>query len=77
MYFDRRLFAMTRGVRLRIALATLIGIVAVPVAIWRLTLTGGAIADVFEGRALASLAAVLVLIAALILLRAALQFLNR
>jgi len=74
VYFDRRLFGMTRGVRGRIVLAVLIGVIAVPLAIWRLTLTGNTIARVFEGRSLGSLASVLVLIAALILVRAVLQF---
>ncbi len=73
MYFDRRLFAMTAGMRGRIALAALIGIVAVPVAVWRLALTGDTIAQVFKGRSLGSLVGAFVLIAALIVLRAALQ----
>jgi ATP-binding cassette subfamily C protein CydCD len=76
MYFDRRLFAMTRGMRGRIALAVLVGLVAVPVAIWRLTLTGVAISEVFKGHGLGSIAGMIVLIAVLILLRAALQFLK-
>ena len=62
MYFDRRLFAMTKGVRWRMVLAALLGIVAVPVAIWRLTLTGAAIAEVFQGAALSSLVATLILV---------------
>ena len=36
MYFDWRLFAMTRGVRLRILLAALIGLAALPVSLARL-----------------------------------------
>src|SRR5689334_14590982 len=73
MYFDRRLFAMTAGMRARIALAALIGVVAVPVAIWRLALTGDTIAQVFKGRSLGGLAGAFVLIAALIVLRAGTQ----
>src|SRR5579871_1206025 len=73
MYFDRRLFAMTAGMRGRIVLAALIGIIAVPVAIWRLALTGDTIAQVFKGRSLGSLAGAFLLIAALIVLRAGMQ----
>src|SRR3712207_3604589 len=74
MYFDPRLFAMTAGVRGRMVLAALIGIVAVPVAIWRLMLTGDTLARVFEGETLSVLAGVFILLVGLILLRAALQF---
>jgi ATP-binding cassette subfamily C protein CydCD len=74
LYFDRRLFSMTRGVRGRLALAALVGLAAVPVAMWRLTLTGQAMARVFGGEPFDALVGVLVLIAGLILLRAALQF---
>src|SRR6266849_10697917 len=74
MYFDPRLFAMTRGVRWRIWLAALIGIVAVPIAIWRLTLAGTTIAQVFQGKSVGSLAPTFVLIAILIVVRAGLQF---
>jgi ATP-binding cassette, subfamily B, bacterial len=74
MYFDPRLFAMTVGVRGRMVLAALIGVVAVPVAIWRLMLTGDTLARVFEGETLSALTGVFVLLIGLILLRAALQF---
>jgi ATP-binding cassette subfamily B protein len=74
LYFDRRLFGMTRGVRGRMALAALVGLAAVPVAMWRLTLTGQAMARVFGGEPFDALVAMLVLIAGLILVRAALQF---
>src|SRR5437762_1682906 len=43
MYFDWRLFTMTRGVRGRIALAAVLGLAGVPVALWRLTLQGPAL----------------------------------
>ncbi len=61
------------GARLRIVLAALVGLVAVPITIWRLTLTGQTMARVFEGAPLASLSGTLVLIAGLVVLRAALQ----
>ncbi|MHB8575487.1 MAG: ABC transporter transmembrane domain-containing protein, partial [Dehalococcoidia bacterium] len=77
MYFDRRLFAMTaltRGVRGRMLLATLIGLVALPVGITRLILTGNTLAQVFKGHTLGGLAGAFAAIAGLILLRAVLQY---
>src|SRR5438477_12013033 len=77
MYFDRRLFSMTaltKGVRARMLLATLIGIVALPVGIARLMLTGNAMAQVFKGHTLAGLTGTFAAIVALILLRALLQY---
>src|SRR5258708_39243326 len=65
---------MTRGTRRRMALAVLVGLAAVPIAMWRLTLTGQAMARVFGGEPFDALVGMLVLIAGLILLRAALQF---
>jgi len=73
MYFDRRLFDMTRGERPRIAWAALIGLVAVPVVMWRLALTGQTMARVFTGEPFEQLLGVLGLIAVLILVRAVLQ----
>ena len=49
MYFDWRLFSMTRGVRGRILLAALVGLAAVPVAMLRLTLTGQVMARALSG----------------------------
>jgi ATP-binding cassette subfamily C protein CydCD len=74
MYFDLRLFRLTRGVRGRIALAALLGILAVPVAIGRYVLTGTVLARVFHGESLAAVAGTLAVIVALIVGRAALQF---
>jgi ATP-binding cassette subfamily C protein CydCD len=74
MYFDRRLFSFTEGVRWRIALAAFLGLLAIPVVIWRLGLTGATMARVFEGEGIPDIAGVLVLIAGLVLLRAVLQF---
>jgi ATP-binding cassette, subfamily B, bacterial len=73
VYFDARLFGMTRGARKRLALAAVIGLAAVPIAMWRLTLTGQAIARVFAGEPFEALLSMLVLIAALIGVRALLQ----
>src|SRR5437763_12389975 len=64
---------MTRGVRGRMALAALIGLAAVPISMWRLTLTGQGMARVFGGEPFEALVGMLLLIASLIILRALLQ----
>src|SRR5438067_1099549 len=46
MYFDLRLFAMTQGLRLRILLAALVGLVGLPLSLGRLALSGVVIASV-------------------------------
>lgn len=73
MYLDLRLLRLTRGFRLRIALAAIVGLAAVPISMLRLTLTGQAMARAFTGEPFNALIGVLTLIAALILLRAVLQ----
>src|SRR5205823_3598863 len=73
VYFDRRLFGMTQPVRGRVGLAALVGLIAVPVAMWRLVLTGQTMARVFTGEPFDALVGALVLIASLIVLRALLQ----
>src|SRR5712691_1217061 len=73
VYFDWRLFGMTRGVRGRIAVAALIGLAAVPLSMWRLTLTGQAMARAFAGERFEALFGMLALIAGLIVGRAVLQ----
>jgi ATP-binding cassette, subfamily B, bacterial len=74
MYFDGRLFAMTRGVRLRIGLSALVGLAALPVSLARLALSGVVIASVIQGVPIQALLGTLVLIAVLIGLRALLQY---
>jgi ATP-binding cassette subfamily B protein len=73
VYFDWRLFGMSRGVRGRIAVAALIGLAAVPLSMWRLTLTGQAMARAFAGERFEALFGMLALIASLIVARAILQ----
>jgi ATP-binding cassette, subfamily C, bacterial CydCD len=73
MYLDLRLLRMTRGFRLRIALAAIVGLAAVPISMLRLTLTGQAMARAFTGEPFNALIGLLTLIAALILVRAGLQ----
>src|SRR3954463_1599893 len=67
---------MTRGARGRLAIAALAGLAAVPIALWRLTLTGQAIARVFAGDSFEALSGMLVLIALLIGVRAVLYSLR-
>jgi ATP-binding cassette, subfamily B, bacterial len=54
MYFDRRLWQLTRGLRGQIALAILIGLVAAAFGIARFTLLGSMLARVFAGSGFAS-----------------------
>jgi ATP-binding cassette subfamily C protein CydCD len=56
LYLDRRLWAFTAGVRLRIAWATLLGLVAVAAGTARLLLLGYLLGRVLSGGALSSLA---------------------
>ncbi len=76
MHFDRRLFEMTKGIRWRIALAALIGMVGVPVAIWRLQVTANALFDVFQGEPFDDLIPLLFLIGTLIVVRNVLEYLR-
>ena len=64
---------MTRGLRGRILLAVLIGLVGLPVGIGRLVLSGVVIAGVFHGRPPAELAPLLVVIGLLVAGRALVQ----
>jgi ATP-binding cassette subfamily C protein CydCD len=74
MYFDPRLFSMTSGMRDRILLAALVGLAGLPVSLGRLALSGVVIAGVIQGRPFDTLVGPVVAIAALILLRALIQY---
>ena len=74
MYLDPRLWAFTRGVRLRIAWTVLVGLVAVGVGISRLVLFGWLLARVIAGAPLPALVVPAALTAAAIVLRGALDF---
>jgi ATP-binding cassette subfamily C protein CydCD len=76
VHFDRRLFEMTKGVRWRIALAALLGMVGVPVAVWRLKATANALFDVFQGEPFGSIMPLVFLIGSLIVVRNALEYLR-
>ncbi len=69
MYFDLRLFAMTRGLRRRIVWAALIGLLELPVSLGRLALSGLVIAAVIQGTSVDALVWPLLAIAALVVLR--------
>ena len=74
MYFNLRLFAMTTGLRGRIAFGAFVGLVAVAAGIARLALTGLIIARVFEGDPLSDLTIPLLVVAGLIVIRVVLQY---
>lgn len=76
MYFNLRLFSMTVGLRQRIALGALLGLVAVVVGISRLALTGLIIARVFEGENLSTLVLPILLVVGLTLMRVVFQYLR-
>jgi ATP-binding cassette subfamily B protein len=69
MYFDRRLWQLTRGLRGWIALAVLLGLVAAVVGIARFALLGVLLSHVFNGGELLSIALPAVGVAAVVLLR--------
>jgi ATP-binding cassette subfamily C protein CydCD len=74
VYLDRRLWALTEGVRLRIAWAVAVGLVAVAVGIARLVLLGWLLARVLAGAPVGSLLLPLVLVAVAIVARGALEY---
>jgi ABC-type multidrug transport system fused ATPase/permease subunit len=71
MHIEPRLLVFTKGVRLRIAGAVAIGLLAVSLGIARLGLLGWLIGQVFTGRPLSELVLPVVLIAAVMVLRGA------
>src|SRR5262245_63742922 len=73
MYLDPRLWRLTRGVRLRIAWAALVGLVAVVAGTARLALLGWLLARIFAGASLASLALPILLVIVVIVVRGGLE----
>ncbi|HZT52740.1 MAG TPA: ABC transporter transmembrane domain-containing protein, partial [Stellaceae bacterium] len=73
MYFDPRLWQLTRGLRGRIVLTVLVGLAAAAVGISRFVLLGTLMAMVFRGAALPRLVLPAVGVVAAVLLRAALE----
>ncbi|HTW53261.1 MAG TPA: ABC transporter ATP-binding protein [Stellaceae bacterium] len=76
MYFDRRLWALTRGLRGRIALSILIGLGAAAFGIARFTLLGTMLARVFAGSDFLSIALAAAGVAAAVILRGFLEHLR-
>jgi len=74
MYLDRRLWAFTRGVRLRIAGTVLLGLLSVGAGIARLALFGWLLGRVIAGDPLRSLLPLMGLAAAAVVLRGALDY---
>src|SRR5919199_1071764 len=76
MYFDLRLWRLTTGLRGRIALASLIGLIGLPVGLGRLALSGVVVAGVIQGRPFGELLPLLVVIGLLVAARSAVQLLK-
>ncbi len=77
MYLHPRLLALTEGVRLRILAAALIGLLAVAAGVARLAVAATVIVKVIhEGAAFSTLIWALVIMAALIVVRSGLQYLQ-
>ena len=75
MYFDRRLFALTRGVRTRILFAAVLGLIAVGAGVSRLAVSGVIIYRVLAGQAsFSALAMPLLTVAGLIVIRSLFQY---
>ncbi|HZS83318.1 MAG TPA: ABC transporter ATP-binding protein [Stellaceae bacterium] len=73
MYFDRRLWEMTKGVRLRIAAAVALGLAAAALGIARFVFLGMLLARVFERAPLTQLMPLAAAVAAAVILRALLD----
>ena len=75
MYFDLRLFGLTRGLRLRILFAAALGLIAVGAGVARLAVSGVVIYRVITGQAgFSALMLSLLVIAALIVARSVFQY---
>jgi len=73
MYFDRRLWAMMEGLRLRVAAAVGLGLMAMAVGILRFVCLGRVLALTFAGAPLRAIAIAAAATAACVLLRAGLE----
>ena len=74
MYFNLRLWAMTKGLRLAIFFAAVMGLIAMGIGIARLTITGVVIARLFQGEDFSSVVVPLMIVGALIVLRGLFQY---
>ena len=73
MFFDRRLWEFTEGVRGRVAFVVAVGILAAVVGILRLALLGWLVAALYRGAGLEELGLALALVAGVMVLRGALE----
>jgi ATP-binding cassette subfamily C protein CydCD len=73
LFFDRRLWELTRGLRGRVVATVLIGLLAALVGMLRFVLLGLLIARVFQGAAPASLLPLALAVAVAVLLRGAME----
>src|ERR1700761_7679407 len=76
MYFDRLLWQLTRGLRWRLIVAVLIGLLSAGVGLARFVLLGSFMAMVFRGAPAADLAAPAAAVAAAVLVRPFLDYLR-
>ena len=74
MYFDRRLWQFTEGLRLRIAGAALLGLMSAAVGVARLALLGWLLGRVFQGEGFADLILPIVAVAAAMVARGVLEY---
>ena len=74
MYFDRRLWQFTEGLRLRIAGAVLLGLLSAAAGIARLALLGWLLGRVFQGESFGDLILPMVAVAAAMVARGVLEY---
>ena len=74
MYFDLRLWAMTRGARLRIAIAVIYGLLTAAAGIARLVLLGILLGEILQGESIEKLVPLIAGAAASVFLRGVLQY---
>jgi len=74
MYFDLRLWAMTRGARLRIAAAVIYGLLTATAGIARLVLLGILLGEILKGEEFESLIPLMLAAGGMVPLRAVLQY---
>ena len=74
MYFDRRLWQFTEGLRLRIAGAVVLGLLSAAVGIARLALLGWLLGRVFQGEGFGDLILPIVAVAAAMVARGVLEY---
>ena len=74
MYFDRRLWQFTEGLRLRIAVAVVLGLLSAAVGIARLALLGWLLGRIFQGEGFGDLILPIVAVAAAMIARGVLEY---